>query len=126
MVFYRHRHVAQIFYKTWIYDFDFQTLGFARVAWLFSNWSWWLFSKKSWWLSTCWQIQSGTRGANPRMPARCDALDILLNTKRDTQMKIDRLSSPVIHPDVLLGSFGRLIDPVLDSSKYSTGSVSSA
>ena len=36
--------MAQIFYKTWIYDFDFQTLGFARVAWLFSNWSWWLFS----------------------------------------------------------------------------------
>ena len=92
MVFYRHRHMAQIFYKTWIYDFDFQTLGFARVAWLFSNWSWWLFSKKSWWLSTWWQIQSGTRRANPRMPARCDALDIVLNTKRDTQMKIDRVA----------------------------------
>ena len=141
MVFYRHRHMAQIFYKTWIYDFDFQTLGFqiwkkkrwnklallakllelvafdlaeflgyfltgvggyfltgvngfwfARVAWLFSNWSWWLFSKKSWWLSTWWQIQSGTGRANPRMPARCDALDILLNTKRDTQMKIDRVA----------------------------------
>ena len=159
MVFHRHRHIAQIFYKTWIYDFDFQTLGFARVAWLFSNWSWWLFSKKSWWLSTWWQIQSGTRRANPRMPARCDALDILLNTKRDTEMKIDRVAClrnnfskltfqfgqqfsifagiskqgfdrsenahfPIdylrqsIHPDPdeQLGSFGRLIDLVLDSS----------
>ena len=125
--------MARIFYKTWIYDLDFQTLGFqiwekkrwnklallakllelvafdlsellgyfltefagfcfASVAWLFSNLSWWLFSKKSWRLSTWWQIQSGTRRANPRMPARCDALDILLNTKRDTQMKIDRVA----------------------------------
>ena len=37
MVFYRHRHMARIFYKTWIYDLDFQTLGFQ--IWKKKRWN---------------------------------------------------------------------------------------